>query len=408
MPSSTSQLQQGATISPAMDAAWKRYLEGLEALRQRIFATEMVWRPETHAAAHYFLMNAQASAFTTCFAPKQTYPAFYVHSTFEPNIFTWTLPNPDFHYRWAFIDGTRTYRVWGNRGNTLWLDIQVNRSHWCDDEPTVFGNYQPEGILDADGNFEYILSATDPGPGKNWIKLDPSSRNNVLLIRDTHYDWVNTRGADLHIELHDDLPAGPCFLPEAELERRLDGCLRLMNFVVEHFQPHITTNPQRTGINRFHQSNVNTKGGSHPVAVYLLMPYEIEADEALIIDVEIPQTMYWNIHLGDVWGGTADYVQHQSCLNGAQAHIDADGHARLVLSTQDPGVPNWLDAMGCLHGIAQFRWYKTSKVNIPDVRKIKLAELHRELPAATPRVSREERKRNIDARRAAVMRRYHY
>lgn len=400
-------LQAGAPISPLMDAAWKRYLEGLEQLRQRIFSTEMHWRPETHAAAHYFLMNAQASAFTTCFAPKQAYPAFYVHSTFEPNIFTWTLPNPDFHYRWAFIDGTRTYRIWGTRGNTLWLDIQVMRSHWCNDNPTVIGNYDADAVKDENGYFEYVLSA-EPQPGKNWIKLDPTSRNNVVLVRDTHYDWVNTTGAEMHIELYDGQPAGPCFLSEEQMAQRLDGCLKMYNFVMDHFQPHITTNPQRTGLNRFHQSTVNTVGGSNPVAVYLLLPYLIEADEALIIDVEIPQTMYWNIHLGDVWGGTSDYIQHQSCLNGAQAQVDADGHCRLVLSAADPGVPNWLDAIDWLHGIAQFRWYKTSKVCVPTVRKVKLKDVRSELPAGTATVTPEQRRAGIDARRAAVMRRYHY
>ncbi|MDB5968005.1 MAG: hypothetical protein JWQ90_455 [Hydrocarboniphaga sp.] len=401
------ELTPGAAISPLMEAAWRRYLQGLEQLRQRIFATEMHWRPETHAAAHYFLMNAQASAFTTCFAPKQAYPTFYVHSTFEPNIFTWTLPNPDFHYRWAFIDGSRTYRIWGKRGSSLWLDIQVMRSHWCNDNPSVLGNYDADQVKDAEGNFEYILSA-EPQPGKNWIKLDPSSRNNVVLVRDTHYDWVNTTAAEMHIELFDQRPAGPCFLSEAEMAQRLDGCLQMFNFVMDHFQPHITTNPQRTGINVFHQSTVNTVGGSNPVAVYLLLPYLIEADEALIIDVEIPQTMYWNIHLGDVWGGTSDYVQHQSCLNGAQAQVDADGRCRLVLSVADPGVPNWLDAIHWLHGIAQFRWYKTSKVCVPTVRRLKLAELRASLPAGTPTVTAEQRKRTVSARRAAVMRRYHY
>lgn len=401
-------LTAGAPVSPLMEAAWQRYHAGLERIRQRIFSTEMHWLPETHAAAHYFLMNAQASAFTTCFAPKQAYPAFYEHSTFEPNIFTWTLPNPDFQYRWAFIDGTRTYRVWGQRGNTLWLDIQINRSHWCDDEPTVYGNYNADDVADADGNFEYILSAEKPADGRNWIKLDASSRNNVMLIRDTHYDWLNTTGADIHIELYDGQPAGPCFLGEDEMARRLDGCVRMLDFVLDHFQPHITTNPQRTGLNRFHQSTVNTVGGSNPVAVYLLLPYLIEADEALIIDVEIPQTMYWNIHLGDVWGGTADYVQHQSSLNGAQAVVDGDGHCRMVLSSGDPGVANWLDANGCRHGIAQFRWYKTSKVNVPTVRKLKLAEVRDALPADTRTTTPEQRRATVAARRAAVMRRYHY
>lgn len=408
--SAGNELTAGTTISPAMEAAWQRYRDGIEQLRQRIFSTEMLWRPEAHAAAHYFFMQAQAAAFNTCFAPKQSYPAFYEHTTFEPNIYTWTLPNPDFHYRWAFIDGRRRYRVWGTRGSTLWLDLQVMRSHWCDERPEVIGNYDPDSIKDADGRFEYILAAECPeGVDRSrWIRLDASSGNNVLLVRDTHYDWTTSVGAELHIELADGLPAGPCFLDEAEMARRLDGCLRLYDFVMDHFQPHITTLPQQGGMNRFYQSTVNTTGGSNPVAVYMLMPYLIDDDEALLIELRVPDTMYWNIHLGDVWGGTADYVQHQSCLNGAQVHVDEDGICRMLLCSRDPGIGNWLDANGCLHGLAQLRYYKTREVVRPEVRRIRLDELDQHLPAGTPRVDATQRRRIVDARRAAVMRRFHF
>ena len=396
-----------SAMSPEMSAAWQRYLAGLEVIRERIYATDMEWRPETRAAAAYFLMQAQASAFNTCLAPKQSFPAFYVHTTFEPNIYTWTLPNPDFHYRWAFIDGRRTYRIWGQRGSTLWLDIQVMRSHWCDDDPEVIGNYDPDAVMNADGSFEYILSP-DPQPGRNWIRLDPSSANNVVLVRDTHYDWENSTGAELHIALADDVPTGPCFLSEEEIARRLDGCLRMLHFVLDHFQPHITSIPQRNGFNRFYRSTVNTTGGSNPVAVYMLMPYEIAEDEVLLLEFRVPDTMYWNIHLGDVWGGTADYTLHQSCLNGAQAHVDADGICRMVLSVEDPGVPNWLDAIGCLHGLAQMRYYKTEAVVVPHVTKLRMRDLRQSLPDDHPVHDRAQRRRDLAARQDAVRRRYHY
>jgi hypothetical protein len=80
----------------------------------------------------------------------------------------------------------------------------------------------------------------------------------------------------------------------------------------------------------------------------------------------------------------------------------------MVLSLQDPGVANWLDANQWRHGIAQFRWYKTSKICVPEVRKVKLADLQQELPQETARVTLQQRQKTVTARRAAVMRRYHY
>ena len=71
--------------------------------------------------------------------------------------------------------------------------------------------------------------------------------------------------------------------------------------------------------------------------------WELEPDEALILEVEPPEGVYWSYSLGNPWWETIHYGRHQSSLNGHQAVVDSDGLLRVVLCGRDPGVANWLD-----------------------------------------------------------------
>ena len=62
-------------------------------------------------------------------------------------------------------------------------------------------------------------------------------------------------------------------------------------------------------------------------------------DEALLIEVEPPEALYWSVALGNYWWETIDYANHQSSLNGFQAVLDDDGVFRAVVSRRDPGSP---------------------------------------------------------------------
>ena len=65
--------------------------------------------------------------------------------------------------------------------------------------------------------------------------------------------------------------------------------------------------------------------------------FELEPDEALILEVEPPKGVYWSISLGNPWLETIHYGRHQSSLNGHQAVVDPDGLVRFVLSCARSG-----------------------------------------------------------------------
>lgn len=145
---------------------------------------------------------------------------------------------------------------------------------------------------------------------------------------------------------------------------------------------------------------------SSTLSTYISIVYDLEPEEALIIDLPPVEARYWSLQTGTLWSQTTDFTYHQSSINGAQAALDEDGHFRAVLSLHDPGVPNWIDPAGIPTGMCILRYYKFVEAPVPTVKKVALAEVRRYLPAATPMVTPEQRATMLIERRDAVYRRY--
>jgi len=134
--------------------------------------------------------------------------------------------------------------------------------------------------------------------------------------------------------------------------------------------------------------------------------YELEPDEALILEVQPPEGLYWSYSVGNPWWETIHYGRHQSSLNGHQIHLDADGAARVVLCATDPGIANWLDTAGHSNGAMILRCVRTETAPTPHSRVVKFDDLASSLPPDTRRVSPEERSAALAARRQAVANRF--
>jgi hypothetical protein len=181
------------------DAAWADYQRVIDEARTRAMTSSWASTPQLRAQAAYYISMLQAFGFNLYMAPRQAYPTFFSHTIFTPVEYQWGAPSPDFRYHWTAIDGRRTYRIWGRRGNTRWLDIQAQHGWWGDADQRNLANWDiDEFELGPDGSFEAIASA-DPQPG-NWMKLDRDSHNICLLVRDVWDDWANADGATIHIE----------------------------------------------------------------------------------------------------------------------------------------------------------------------------------------------------------------
>lgn len=67
--------------------------------------------------------------------------------------------------------------------------------------------------------------------------------------------------------------------------------------------------------------------------------YELEPDEALIVEWDTVESAYWSWQLGDVWSNALDFGNYQTTLNMDTAAVDDDGKAY-----RGPGTLDCLDS----------------------------------------------------------------
>jgi hypothetical protein len=388
------------------DQAWREYLEAIDAARTRALSWSWAQTPQMRAQAMYYISMTQAFGFNTYMAPRTVYPTFFSHLMFTPVEYNWGAPSPDFRYHWTRIDGSRDYRIWGRRGNTPWLHIQAQKGWWGDPDQSNVGQWDVDDFaLGADGSFE-IIASPDERPG-NWMKLARDVPNICLLVRDIWDQWEGADGATIYIEPLDARPTDTLVLSEDEIAARLRGIAYQTRFSLETWMRMIEEVHAAVGYNRFWLSREDTSRiGGNPLAGYVKMLYDLGADDALIIETEIPDVKYWSLQLADYFFQTIDYRFHQSSINNRQAVVDADGRVRIVLSVNDPGVPNWVDPSGFSQGFAQWRWYVSDRFPVPSAKLVPLRDVRAHLPPETPIVPREERRAQLAARRFEVGRRF--
>jgi hypothetical protein len=315
-------------------------------------------------------------------------------------------PNPDDIYLYCPVRGDLTYRVSGNRGTVkmITFNTQHGLSGMIDDVSEVgFYNDLDDRDLEIgpDGAFELIFSAERPaGYTGNWAKMAPEADS--MMVRYRSYDWADEQDPQLSIECLDPVPPKARLTPDQILDRirlmaKMPGRATKLFFWMQNGVK------ERVGINVFEPVRYQ---GALSKQVYWPAVFELDDDEALIIETELPEVRpYWNIQLNDPHFNAVEYVYRLSSLNGATAKISSDGKLRAVIALTDPGVPNWLDPAGFKQGTIYGRWYDCDSSPTPVIKRVKLAGVREHLPADTPSVSPEARAAELRGRVRAAQRR---
>ena len=91
--------------------------------------------------------------------------------------------------------------------------------------------------------------------------------------------------------------------------------------------------------NAFNQTNAasGATGGGQSTNLYAGGIFELEPEEALVIEsrIQIPP-QYMGFHLGNLWGESLDYANHQSSLNGFQVEPDPLGSPAIMPASKKP------------------------------------------------------------------------
>lgn len=378
-----------------------------------------------------------------------------------------TIDNSDAIYLYAPIDGNFSYTIRGRAGDCR---------HWRGEPPVTSGRKAPHYVffqtasghsgdsgeldelrpgtrancavidstdlqVDADGSFEILLAPErPPGHTGNFMRTravkkrrnaagEEISREYVaelVGLREIFCDWEREDLMELFIYRHDCLGRPMPACTPALAARQLRDAGRHTRNQVHFWNKFYGITLEAYGDvdgdgrvfmprNAFNEPNAASlaTGGGMSSNIYSGGIFELAADEALIVELHQPvEPNYIGFCLGNLWGESLDFANHQSSLNGLQAQRDPDNVIRCVIAHVDPGVHNWLDTTGHPEGYMCARWaYSVKpKENLPraTAKKVRVEDVMRHLPATTRRVTPEERRAAIAVRQEHVQRRYRH
>ncbi|UXA04867.1 hypothetical protein KXD96_17950 [Mycobacterium sp. SMC-2] len=322
-------------------------------------------------------------------------PILRVQRTSTDDVVTWGMECPDCIYTRAVLCGGESYRLFGNRGTARYVGLQTMSGIAATANELV-----DELEVDADGNFEVVLSPSEQTG--NWMRL--TGEHPTLTVRHFFYDWDTEVASSLRIERLGEPAKATSASVDADLAltRQLVALGDFVRDNLSFFLQFGAAAPPNGFLPPIDRTDMGAAAENRPV----IGRWELHPGEALIVEVEPPEGIYWSFSVGNPWWETIHYGRHQSSLNGHQAAVDSDGLVRAVLCAEDPGVANWLDTAGHSNGPIILRCVRTITAPTPTARVVPFHDIRAELPSDTAEVTAEQRAAILAARRRAVHERF--
>jgi Protein of unknown function (DUF1214) len=262
-------------------------------------------------------------------------------------------PNPDGNYYLAMIRGDRRYRITGTRGTSAYLGFQILAGTGL--TPRQMANYVSDVDLAlSSGEFALVLSADEPADldGAQWVQI-PEDASSVV-VREYIGDSSSEELATMRIEALDPDPLTP--LTDSELADQFTAMAwTLMKLVTLHrtIKPELLDSP-----NTLLTAEAADLGAADttPDNLYMMGTFRLDPGEVLVLDIEPPDTRYWNVTLESIWHECLEPRRRHSSVTNRAAQPDADGRVRIAISVEDFGFGHWLDTGGRHRGFVVVRW----------------------------------------------------
>jgi hypothetical protein len=284
--------------------------------------------------------------------------------------------NPDAEYDNVALDNRWDYVIRGNVGTVRHLSFTINGARGRDGRSGKLGYFNERTLSpNGDGDFEIHLTKTDDG-GPNWVDTSPGI--STILVR----QYIGDRDAEvlatydisvLGQEPYAELP----YTTDAEVAAALVGAtygFQFMSTMHRTLMPHLFDNP-----NSFAGLNSDDFGAdiSSTDNLYMFGTFQIEEDEALIIETDPLDVRYWNLAIESRWHESVDYAKRRTHRSLDDVVVDSDGKLRFVLAHGKTPHPNWLDTGGHIEGFMTFRWVgeRDSVATLPTVVRVKRSEV---------------------------------
>lgn len=263
-------------------------------------------------------------------------------------------PNPDGNYYLGMIRGDARYRITGHRGSSAYLGLQILAGTGL--TPRRMAGYLSDTDLqlDDEGCFELLLAADEPADcgGAQWIQIPDDA--SAIVVREYIGDFSDEEPAALRIVNLD--PPPPVPLTDAELAEQFTAMgWTLLKLTTLHrtIKPELLDNP-----NTLLTAAADDLGAADttPDNLYMIGTFRLSPDEALVLDIEPPETRYWNVTLENIWHECLEPRSRHSSVTNRAVTPDDDGRIRIAIGARDLGLGHWLDTGGRERGFVILRW----------------------------------------------------
>jgi hypothetical protein len=318
----------------------------------------------------------------------------------------------DFVYLQAWIDGSSTYRIGGERGTCRFLNVTVQGprpARMPSGAPPLhdpFGDV-PEANLfghqlttEADGSFELRVGGKEAGP--NWL---PTTRESRKLFIRMGFDRWDERPATMRIERVGMEGPKPLPTPDRMVEAMDWAGIFLTSMMADWPDwPFAHGGVDAVHVNAF-PALADTGDDRKRGRAATNMHWVIGRDEALIVEFEAHEGLWMLTNMGAFFN-SMDFVYRPVSYTPSRTRVDGDGMIRLVIAHDDPGYHNWLDTQGFERGNLTYR-HMLEGAPVPlATRLVARAGLAAALPADSALVTPAERLEQMRARFDGISRRY--
>ena len=395
----------------ALREAWSEFCDGLKS------QLDLVYRPNTPTRE---LDRAWGVRYMSRYINKALNDVLEYLDFDFPQLWVMQHPtsksfgdNPDCTYLVTRIEGTKTYRITGNRGTAPWVRFVLTPY-----EELVGGSVLTapnlvvlageDLVTEPDGSFVVTISP-DEHSG-NWMM--PPVGTSRLMIRQFFGEWDREQPMVAQIERVGQLGEHPQQLTAERMVKALRDTNNYIAKDADRWYRWSCFYKERP--NSFYAGRPPWAGGTdtaeRAVGRWLnICFWEIEPDEALLVEFTPPDVFMWLFELDNFWMNSVDYRYHFSSLNSRQAVTEEDGTVRIAISNVDPGIPNWLDPAGHLEGLVMGRWIQPAPgaENVsPTARVVKVSELLRTPPEKARRITPAARLEQLRRLSAGVENRF--
>jgi hypothetical protein len=280
-------------------------------------------------------------------------------------------------------------------------------------------------VVNPNGTFTVYIGPTEPSGAVNYIDdTDTTTDGDAsLLIRDMLGDWAAGTGS-VSIHCVADCPAffstpSSGIFPSADSSAAgIDASAALSSSNTDSIDSLLNTlfNAFAAITPTFNQESMTTgEAAGIELPANIVSPlapetnfgaglasadisagnFDLQPDQALIVEVPDVPSAYSGIELMNDFGAALPSTLAQTTLNNTTAFQDPDGYTYYVVSATNPGVANWLDSSGVTSGEIYARFEGIAADANPtglDVTTevVPVADASQYLPADTPTVSPAE------------------